>query len=67
MNEKWTVYVEQQGDDLILPLPDQLLTEVGWTPGDIITWDIQEDGTVILKKKERWYKKVWNKFNSWRI
>ena len=67
MSEKWTVYVEQQGDDLILPLPDQLLTEVGWAPGDIITWDIQEDGTVILKKKERWYKKVWNKFNSWRI
>jgi antitoxin component of MazEF toxin-antitoxin module len=67
MSEQWTVYVEQKDDELILPLPDDVLAKVGWIPGDIITWEIQEDGTIILRKKERWYKKMWNKINSWRI
>lgn len=47
-----TIVLEQDGDDLIMPLPDDLLKEAGWNIGDQITFNVQEDGTLILQKKE---------------
>ena len=28
----------EDGDDLILPLPERLLEEAGWNEGDILDW-----------------------------
>jgi antitoxin component of MazEF toxin-antitoxin module len=47
-----TITLEQDGDDLIMPIPDDLLKEAGWNVGDTISFNVQEDGTLILTKKE---------------
>ena len=50
---RWTVTIDQDGDDLILPLPDDMLQAVGWGPGDVLKWEEGKDGTWILRKKEQ--------------
>lgn len=47
--EKYEVELVEDGDDLILPLPDELLEEMGWTEGDELEWELTDDGQVILK------------------
>ena len=42
---RWTVILEQEGDDLLLPIPDDLLTEAGWEIGDTIVWKDNGDGS----------------------
>lgn len=37
--------------DLLLPIPPQLLQELGWKEGDELDFDIRKDGTIFLKKK----------------
>lgn len=49
----WTVTVEQDGQDLILPLPQDMLDQVGWHTGDIIEWYDRKDGTWEIRKKPR--------------
>lgn len=57
-SEEWvptnsrTIILEQDGDDLIMPIPDDLLKEAGWNIGDTITFTVQDDGSLILSKKE---------------
>jgi hypothetical protein len=47
------VTVEQdENGDLILPLPEELLKEVGWKTDDVLTWTDNEDGTYTLSKRE---------------
>ena len=36
--DRWVVTLEEDGDDWILPLPDEFLTENDWRAGDIIKW-----------------------------
>ena len=38
---KYVVKVEQDPDtgDLILPIPDELLAEMGWVLGDELVWE----------------------------
>ena len=36
--------------DLFLPIPDELLVEVGWNIGDTLHWSVNQDGTIILSK-----------------
>ena len=47
----YTVIVEQDGDDLILPLPAELLDELGWHTGDTLEWTEQDKGSWSLRKK----------------
>lgn len=62
----WTAYVHQEGDDLILPFPDDLIKEVGWKEGDVLVWEVDNDtGMVTLKKKPSWYHVVWSKIKLW--
>lgn len=58
MSEKWTAYLEQDGDNLILPIPDEVLNSLNWKEGDILVWDIKDDGSIILKKGAWWYKLI---------
>ena len=59
--KKWTAYVEQDGEDLVLPLPDDLLGELGWKTGDTLIWDLREDGSIVLTKKPYWYQSLWKR------
>jgi hypothetical protein len=45
-----TVTVIQDGDDLILPLPDDMMDEVGWKIGDTVRWKDNGDGTWSISK-----------------
>lgn len=48
----YTAVVEQDGDDLILPLPTELLAELGWQIGDTLQWTQHDDGSWSLRKKQ---------------
>ena len=66
MNNKWTAYVEQDGDDLVIPLPDDMLKELGWKTGDTLIWNINEEtGAITLSRKETWLQQKWSKIKSW--
>jgi hypothetical protein len=42
---KWTVKVEEDPDtkELVLPLPTDLLNQMGWDFGDSLIWDDNHD------------------------
>jgi len=49
----WTVTVEEADDgseDLVLPLPQNLLDQVGWREGDTLEWIDNNDGSWIIQK-----------------
>ena len=62
----WTAYVQQEGDDLVLPLPDEAMTQLGWKTGDILVWDVQENGTIILTRRLKWYQQLFRHIKEWR-
>lgn len=47
----WTVELEEDRStgELILPIPADLLAQMGWVEGTELWWDITDDGKVILK------------------
>ena len=51
---KWTVTLEQDLDtgEAILPLPDDIISQLGWTEGTIIYWIDNKNGTFTLTDKE---------------
>jgi len=50
--KSFLITLEKDGDDLIMPLPDDLLKEVDWIIGDTIAWSDNLDGSFTLNKKE---------------
>lgn len=64
MAKSWTAYVQQDGDNLILPLPDDLLEELDWKIDDVLVWDIKPDGTVTLTKKKKWWQHWWQRYTD---
>jgi hypothetical protein len=50
--QSWTITLEQDGEDLILPFPDDLLSTTGWKEGDTIQWIDLGNGAWQLKKKD---------------
>lgn len=54
MSTTYTVELESDPNDpesLLLTLPDEVLARAGWAPGDVLIWDLQENGTISLTKK----------------
>lgn len=49
-NSKFTAILEEDGDDLILPLSEELLDELGWHVGDTLTWTEHSEGAWSLRK-----------------
>jgi hypothetical protein len=50
----WTVTLLEDPDDpegCILPFPEDMIAIAGWKEGDILNWDVQDDGTVLVTKK----------------
>lgn len=45
-----TLPVEQDDEGCYLTFTDDLLEELGWAVGDVLDWDQQDDGTIIVTK-----------------
>lgn len=48
----WTIKLEEDGEDIILPIPADMLEQLGWKEGTTIYWIDNKDGTFILTDKE---------------
>ncbi|MEJ2795774.1 hypothetical protein WAE56_20415 [Iodobacter sp. LRB] len=51
--KSWYSTIQDAGDDSgdgILLFPDKLLEESGWIEGDVLDFQIQDDGSVLLQK-----------------
>jgi hypothetical protein len=51
---KRTITLEEDPEtgDLILPLSDELIEEMGWKIGDTLIWTDKGDGSWLLSKNE---------------
>ena len=48
-----TLPVEQDDDgECFLTFTDDLLEQLGWSVGDVLNWDEQDDGTIIVTKHD---------------
>ena len=53
MKTQWTVTVEEAEDgsgDLVMPLPQEMLDQVGWVEGDTLEWIDNKDGSWSIQK-----------------
>jgi hypothetical protein len=48
----YTVELIEDGQDLVLPLPEEIMTELGWHTDDVLVWADSKNGTWSLTKKE---------------
>lgn len=46
---EYVVELEEDGDDLILPIPNEILEALDWEIGDNLTIDETKDGFVLRK------------------
>lgn len=56
LENQFTANLEEDPEtgELVLPLPDDLLTKLGWQIGDVLDWSKGEGGSwIISKKKEK--------------
>jgi hypothetical protein len=47
----YTVELIEDGNDLVLPLLEEIMTELGWNMDDILIWTDNKNGTWSLTKK----------------
>ena len=45
-----TLPVEQDDEGYFLTFSDDLLEQLGWSVGDVLNWDEQDDGSVRVSK-----------------
>ena len=50
-NNRWTIDLIQDGEDLILPLNDEILEQTGWKTGDELLWETAAENVWTLRKK----------------
>ena len=51
MNEtRYEVITQQVGDEVIIPIPQPLLAELGWNENDTVELEKTEDGKFIIKR-----------------
>lgn len=46
------VSIEEHGDDLVITFDDELVDELGWNDGDVLDWEVQDDGSITLTKAQ---------------
>jgi len=46
------VIYDQEHDCYLLPLPEELLTELGWTVGDTLVWSFNEEYVSLRKMSD---------------
>ena len=54
ITNSWTVTLEEDPEtkELVMPFPPELLAQMGWDFGDVLTWKDNNDGSFSLSKKE---------------
>lgn len=53
MNKTFTVEVlqsDEDPDDCMIPIPDELMKEQGWNIGDELSFEINTDYSIIMRK-----------------
>lgn len=50
--QTWTVQLEEDGNDVILPLPQEVLDHLDVKEGDVLNWIDNEDGTFSIRKQQ---------------
>ena len=56
MSNSWTVTVEEdpKTGELILPIPNDLLVQMGWTEGDELVWeDPDEQSGYVIRRRSK--------------
>lgn len=48
--QTWTVQLEEDGDDIVLPLPQEVLDHLDAKEGDVLKWLDNGDGSWSLTK-----------------
>lgn len=49
-SDSWTVKLEEDGDDLILPLPQEILDALDIKEGDVLEWIEYGNSAIALQK-----------------
>lgn len=52
---RWNITLVDAGDgggDVMMPLPPELLTQMGWKEGDVLRVILEEPGTLIMQRVE---------------
>lgn len=49
MSKKYIVKIIKEGEDLIIPIPDNLTTDMDWKENDILDWCFHDDYVTITK------------------
>jgi hypothetical protein len=47
---RYEVIAQEDDDDILLPIPQALLDQMGWKEGDTIDFGLDDKGHYILKK-----------------
>ena len=50
LNTSYTVTLEGDDEECFLPLPDDLLDNLGWYENDILEWIVNDDNTITIRK-----------------
>jgi hypothetical protein len=52
LNTTYTVTLEEENDDLLLPIPEEMMVQLGWEDGDLLEWIIEDDYIKLVKVEE---------------
>ena len=50
-NNRWIVELQQDGEDIILPLNEEMIETTGWQVGDTLLWEKAAGSAWTLRKK----------------
>ena len=50
LNTSYTVTLEGDEEECYLPLPDELLDNLGWYENDSLEWIVNDDNTITIRK-----------------
>lgn len=53
--KKWTltVDIDSKTNELIIPIPDDCIDQIGWEIGDVLVWEKLNNGSWSIRKKEQ--------------
>lgn len=52
LNTTYTVTLEEENDDLLLPIPEEMMVQLGWDEGDLLEWILEDDYIKLVKVEE---------------
>jgi len=57
MSKNFVVEIVEDGEDLIIPIPETLTEDMGWKVGDVLNWTFHND-YVVINKSDKSVKEV---------